>query len=77
MDQPNLESFLLAHAMAHEITHLLQSIARHSARGVMKAHWDSGDFLEMKRHHLTFTPEDIQMIRNAESRPAIMAAKIP
>lgn len=77
MDQQSLEPFLLAHAMAHEITHLLQSIARHSARGVMKAHWDSGDFLEMKRHLLTFTPEDIQMIRNAGSRPTTIAAKLP
>jgi hypothetical protein len=43
----------------------------------MKAHWDSGDFFKMKRHLLTFTPEDIQMIRNTENRPAVMAAKIP
>ena len=77
MDQPNLEPVLLGHAMVHEMTHLLQGIARHSATGVMKAHWDSGDYLEMKRHLLAFTPEDIQMIRNAENRPAVIAAKIP
>jgi hypothetical protein len=66
MDRQSLEPFLLAHAMAHEITHLLQGVARHSATGVMKAHWDSGDFLEMKRHLLTFTPEDIRIIQNKE-----------
>jgi hypothetical protein len=65
MDQPNLESVLLGHAMVHEMTHLLQGIDRHSATGVMKAHWDSGDYFEMKRHLLMFTSEDIQLIRNA------------
>ena len=76
-DRQNFEPFLLAHAMVHEMTHLLEGIARHSATGVMKAHWDSGDFLEMRRHLLRFTPEDIQMIRNAENPPAVIAAKIP
>ncbi len=77
MDQQSLEPFLLAHAMAHEITHLLQGIARHSATGVMKAQWDSGDFVEMKRHLLRFTPEDIRIIQNKENRPITTAAKIP
>ena len=77
MDEQSLEPFLLAHAIAHEITHLLQGIARHSATGVMKAHWDSGDFVEMRRHLLTFTPEDIQIIQNKENRPVTIAAKIP
>jgi len=65
MDRQGLEAILLAHVMVHEMTHLLQGMARHSATGVMKAHWDSGDYLEMERHLLTFTPEDIQMVRNA------------
>jgi len=77
MDQPNLEPVLLGHAMVHEMTHLLQGVNRHSATGVMKAHWDSGDYLEMKRHILALTPEDIQMIRNAANHPAVIAAKIP
>jgi hypothetical protein len=65
MDQQGLEAILLAYAMVHEMTHLLQGMARHSATGVMKAHWDSGDYFEMKRHLLMFTSEDIQLIRNA------------
>jgi hypothetical protein len=77
MNQQNLESPLLGYAMVHEITHLLQGIARHSTTGVMKARWDSGDYLEMKRHLLSFTPEDIQRIRNAEHRPVTLAAKTP
>ena len=77
MDQPNLEPVLLGHAMVHEMTHLLQGVNRHSATGVMKAHWDSGDYLEMKRHILALTPEDIQIIRNAAKHPAVIAANIP
>ena len=77
MDREDLASRLLAHAMVHEITHMLQGVERHSATGVMKARWDWDDYLLMERQPLPFTPEDIQMIRKAESRPAIIAAKIP
>jgi hypothetical protein len=51
-------SDVLAHAMTHEITHLLQGIARHSGIGVMKAHWESKDFDLMVQHPLPFAPED-------------------
>ena len=77
MNREDLPTLLLAHAMVHEITHMLQGVERHSATGVMKARWDWDDYFEMKNHPLPFTPEDIQMIRKAESRPAIIAAKIP
>ena len=33
----HLVPFLLAHVLVHEITHILQGIARHSESGVMKA----------------------------------------
>ena len=77
MNREDLPTLLLAHAMVHEITHMLQGVERHSATGVMKARWDWDDYLLMERQPLPFTPEDIQMIRKAESRPAIIAAKIP
>src|SRR6202166_3186724 len=77
MDREDLASRLLAHAMVHEITHMLQGVERHSATGVMKARWDWDDYFEMKHHPLPFTPEDIQLIRNAENRAAIIAGKIP
>jgi hypothetical protein len=54
---------LLAHVLTHEITHILQGIARHSETGVMKARWDSHDFLQMTRAPLPFTPEDIALIQ--------------
>jgi hypothetical protein len=53
---------VLAHVMTHEITHILQGIARHSEMGVMKALWDSHDFLQMTKEPLPFTPEDIALI---------------
>jgi len=53
---------LLAHVMTHEITHILQGIARHSETGVMKALWDSHDFLQMTKEPLAFTPEDIALL---------------
>jgi hypothetical protein len=56
-------SSLLAHVMTHEITHLLQGIERHSQTGVMKAHWDARDLLQMARAPLLFDPEDVDLIQ--------------
>jgi hypothetical protein len=55
---------LLAHIIAHEMTHILQGIPRHSENGVMKAQWDQGDYARMKLHLLTFTETDLQLIRH-------------
>ena len=52
----------MAHVMAHEITHILQGIARHSEDGVMKAHWDRSDLVRMARKPLSFTQEDIRLV---------------
>jgi hypothetical protein len=60
---PRQVSTILAHVMAHEITHLLEGVARHSQTGVMKAHWDAHDFMEMALTPLPFDPEDIEMIQ--------------
>ena len=59
MRNPNI---VLAHVMVHEITHILQGIIRHSATGVMKARWTSGDFADMQFRPLPFTPSDIELI---------------
>jgi hypothetical protein len=53
---------LLAHVMVHEITHILQGIARHSPEGIMKARWSDQDRQTMMRGPLRFTPEDVEMI---------------
>ncbi|HZS57506.1 MAG TPA: hypothetical protein VFA65_24110 [Bryobacteraceae bacterium] len=57
-----LTSVVLAHVLVHEITHILQGVARHSARGVMKPKWDNADFARMMNKPLPFAPEDVQLI---------------
>jgi hypothetical protein len=53
----------LGHVMAHEITHVLEGISRHSAEGVMKAHWDLHDFYKMVFRPLRFATEDVTLIQ--------------
>ena len=60
---------LLGHVLAHELAHLLEAIARHSATGVMKAQWDLNDYCQMLRAPLVFTADDIELIqRGIEAR---------
>jgi hypothetical protein len=54
---------LLAHVLVHEITHLLQGIARHSQEGIMKARWDARDYQRMASKPLAFTQTDMELIR--------------
>ena len=60
---PELAPRLLAHVLVHEITHILQGIARHSASGVMKAYWRFDDYHTMLVKPLRFEGEDIDLIR--------------
>jgi hypothetical protein len=53
---------LLGHVLAHEIAHVLEGINRHSAEGLMKAHWDHEDYERMYQL-LPFAPEDVELIR--------------
>ena len=53
---------LLAHVMVHEITHILQGLCRHSATGLMKAHWDVAEMNRMSCSRLQFTADDIELI---------------
>jgi hypothetical protein len=57
-------SALLAHVMAHEITHLLEGFAGHSETGVMKARWDAGDLRRMAVKPLLFDVEDVYLIQD-------------
>jgi hypothetical protein len=54
---------LLAHVLAHEITHVLQGFSRHSDEGIMKARWDANDYRRMQSKPLGFTQKDIDFIR--------------
>lgn len=60
---------VLAHVMAHEITHILQGIARHSNEGVMKANWTPQEEYAMKAKPLAFTQEDIELIYAGMASP--------
>jgi hypothetical protein len=78
---------LLAHVLAHEISHILQATDRHSASGMMKGRWDSSDFARMAHQPLPFTDSDIQLIRlgldaragrlSGERFPELAAGKRP
>jgi hypothetical protein len=57
-----LVTALLAHVLAHEITHVLERNNRHSANGVMKAHWDVKDYRRMQSRSLRFADEDVALI---------------
>jgi hypothetical protein len=56
-------TFVLAHVLVHEITHILQGFYRHSESGIMKAQWTVEDYHAMAEKPLPFTPEDVQLIQ--------------
>ena len=55
---------LLAHAMAHEIAHVLEGISRHSESGILKARWSGTDCARMAYFPLMFTREDAILIKS-------------
>jgi hypothetical protein len=66
----------LAHVLAHEITHILQGVSRHSESGVMKATWDQRDFEKMAWKPLTFTERDVMLIHFGLEARAARKARI-
>jgi hypothetical protein len=59
---------LLAHVLAHELTHVLEGLDRHSPTGVMKAHWSSLDYEAMMVAPLPFSAVDVELIHLGVSR---------
>jgi hypothetical protein len=57
------ESALLAYVLVHEITHVIQGVDRHSAGGLMKAHWDGHDRTAIFARRLGFLDEDVLLLR--------------
>jgi len=53
----------LGNVLAHELTHALEGVARHSNEGLMKAFWSASDFDGMARGALAFTAEDLELLR--------------
>jgi hypothetical protein len=61
---PSTVPSLLGHVIAHEVTHLLQGVVRHSCSGVMKAAWNADDYRQMRWGvPLSFTKEDLLLIQ--------------
>jgi hypothetical protein len=57
-------SELLGNVLAHELTHALEGVARHSSEGLMKANWSGREYAEMaERHPLAFAAEDLELLR--------------
>jgi hypothetical protein len=65
---------VLAHVLVHEITHVLEGIDRHSATGIMKAHWNDSDYFEMRRKPLVFAKEDVNLIYDGLKVPRVASA---
>jgi hypothetical protein len=62
MVSPAHEPHLLAYVLAHEIVHVLEGTARHSATGIMKAQWTPEDYSEIASGKLTFASEDVDLV---------------
>ncbi len=57
---------ILAHAIAHEIGHLMlpfNADSLHFPTGIMRAGWDKKDLQSLSRGHLVFTPKQGELIR--------------
>jgi hypothetical protein len=65
---PSGPQVVMGHVLAHEITHLLEGIQRHSETGVMKAHYSNSDIFQMSAHPLPFAPEDLALIQTGIER---------
>jgi len=63
-DHPADRSILFAYVLAHELAHVIQETDRHSASGILKAHWTGADYTEMRFHLLAFAEEDARLIRS-------------
>ena len=77
MVEPQWRPALLAHVLAHEITHILQGCARHSESGLMKAHWSQEDYRQMSWRNLPFTQVDIALIYDGMARHTAAVALMP
>ncbi len=66
---------VLAHAIAHEIGHLLLRTLKHNGRGLMGANWGPEDLQLACRGLLPFTPQEATQLR-AEIRARVSVAAL-
>ena len=62
-EHDSAQAKILGHVLAHEITHVLQGMARHSETGIMRARWTRDDYSQMGVGGLRFGAEDVRFIR--------------
>ena len=62
-DHHDMPAEVLGHVIAHEIGHVLEGVARHSADGLMKPRWNMVDYWRMRRLNLFFAAEDVELIQ--------------
>lgn len=60
---------ILAHAMAHEIGHVLLASNEHSDSGIMRGLWTRADWRTVAASHMTFLSEQAERMRNRFSIP--------
>jgi hypothetical protein len=65
---PNSRGSILGHVMAHELVHVLQGVARHADRGLMKKRWSEDDIQQMAVKPLELTAVDLQLIGTGMTR---------
>ena len=75
--EPAVTARLLAHVLAHEVTHILQGTVRHSETGVMKARWGEKDYSYLAWKPLPFTAEDVVLIHAGLDRRTQLAGTQP
>jgi hypothetical protein len=66
--EPAPVHYLLAYVIVDEIAHILQGVERHSARGIMKAKWDDGDYFHIVRQSLRFAEVAVDLIHRGMDR---------
>ena len=67
---------VLGHVLAHEITHILQGIARHSASGLMKARFSENDFQQMLIRSISLGADDVRLIQHSLNRCSTLSGEI-
>jgi hypothetical protein len=72
---------ILGNVLAHELTHALEGVARHSSEGLMKAVWSGRDYAGMvNRRPLAFAAVDLDLLRahfhkEMSPAPTLVAAR--
>jgi hypothetical protein len=67
---------VLSYAAAHEIGHLLLGAQAHALRGVMKAHWDPSDYVDMFQNRCHFTREQAATLAGLSGNPVTLTASV-